>query len=203
MLTEISTAKVKANHILPAMRRVIGRRTAEWASEFVEGKGEEGGDGGEAVDFVFAGHVDGDVVTGEVFVLLESLTACAAGAGGLGELAAVGAAGGNSYGLETGLGITRTGIEAGRTLGAGAGGKGGVLLVGAGHYHAIVETYGRANVEVAVGCIGTMGCLAGCVYKFEFVGRQLVVAQFGDRYGYVEFLHGYVFILTEAAQAAL
>ena len=154
-----------------------------------EGEGEEGADGGEAVDGVAADKEDFDGGAGEDFVLHQGLAAGAAGRDGVGKGLSIGAAGGDGYGFEAGVGVFGVGIEAGGALGAGAAGIGNVFLVGAGNDGAVAEANGGADAEVAIGGIAAEGCPTGEVNELllgggEFGGRENFVVS-----GYL-FFHG-------------
>lgn len=87
-------------------------------SEFGEGEGEQGADGGEDEDFIGADEDYLDVGTGKFLVFKQSLAARPAGCYRLGYLAPVGSAGGDGDFAERHVGVCCSGIEASRTLGA-------------------------------------------------------------------------------------
>ena len=76
------------------------------------------------------------------------------------------------------------GVEHRGTLGTQAGRIGGVLLIGAAEYPAVVETHCRAYVEIGIWCIGTFYGRNGSLGKrpvsgFEFIeGEEFLVFDF-------------------------
>ncbi len=134
--------------------------------EFGEAVGEEGFDGGENEDAVFACEEDGNIFSGKCLVFEQSLATGSARRNRRWELIAVSSAGCDGYGSEASVGIGRVGIEGACAFGACAGGIGGVFLIGAADNLAVGESDGCADVKFAVGRITAVCGLARCADEF-------------------------------------
>lgn len=110
-------------------------------------------DGFEYMALVATGEYHSYIVACKRFEFQQSLSACPTWRYGIFKLLSgcVARSDGNRH--ELGIGICGMGIVSGGALGAQARRRGGILLIGACDNLAVVEQYGRSDMELAVGSI--------------------------------------------------